>query len=246
MMTTGNITALFIAVSLALLPTGAHAAQSDVIETSVGPLTITFIGHGTLMMDVGRTVIHIDPWSRLADYATLPGADIILVTHQHGDHLDPDAIAEVRADETAVICPPVCAEALPGARVLKNGTSATVHGITVEAVAAYNIASTRPNGIPYHPKDEGNGYIVNIGDTRVYIAGDTEYIPEMDAIDDIDIAFLPVNLPYTMTPEMCVEAARAIGPGILYPYHYGETDTGRIVELLAGDTDIAVRIRDLK
>lgn len=246
MITTGSIAALFIAVSLALLPTGAHAVQSDVIETSVGPLTITFIGHGTLMMDVGGTVIHIDPWSRLADYTTLPDADIILVTHQHGDHLDPDAIAKVRADETTIICPPVCAEALPGARVLENGTSATVHGLTVEAVAAYNIANTRPNGVLYHPKGEGNGYIVTIGDTRVYIAGDTENTPEMDALEDIDIAFLPVNLPYTMTPEMCVEAARAFRPRILYPYHYGETDTARIVELLASDTDIEVRIRDLE
>ena len=111
---------------------------------------------------------------------------------------------------------------------MKNGDRRTLQGFEVEAVPAYNIVHKRPDGNPFHPKGQGNGYVITFGGKRIYVAGDTEPIPEMAALKDIDIAFLPMNLPYTMSPEMTAEAARTIRPKILYPYHYGDTDTGRL------------------
>jgi L-ascorbate metabolism protein UlaG (beta-lactamase superfamily) len=121
-----------------------------------------------------------------------------------------------------------------------------VEGIEVEAVPAYNIVHKRDDGQFWHPKGEGNGYVLTIGDKRVYIAGDTENTPEMKALEDIDVAFLPMNLPYTMTPEMVADAAAAFQPKILYPYHFGKTDTSRLLELLADNADIEVRIRKME
>ncbi len=223
----------------------ARTYQSDVIKTSGGDLEMTFIGHGTLMFRYAGKVIHIDPVSQEADYSTLPKADIVLVTHEHGDHLDPAAIEAIRKPGTVVIATAKCAPKLPGAVVMKNGDSRSVLGIRIEAVPAYNIAHVRQGGVPYHPKGDGNGYVLTFGDKRVYVAGDTENTPEMKALQGIDVAFLPMNLPYTMTPEMVADAAKSFKPKILYPYHYGETDTSKIVELLKG-TGIEVRIRALK
>lgn len=220
--------------------------KSDVVPTSVGELRITFVGHGTLAFALGDTVIHVDPVSREADYAKMPKADVILVTHEHGDHLDPAAIAAVRTEETVVIVNERSAQAVPRATVMGNGQTRTVAGLRIEAVPAYNIVHKRPTGEPYHPKGVGNGYVITFGDTRVYVAGDTESIPEMKQLRDIAIAFLPMNLPYTMTPEMVAEAARVLQPRILYPYHYGETDPEELVRLLAGEAGIEVRIRDLR
>jgi L-ascorbate metabolism protein UlaG (beta-lactamase superfamily) len=119
-----------------------------------------------------------------------------------------------------------------------------VGGLTVNAVPAYNIVNKRPDGSPFHPKGSGNGYIVTFGDTRIYIAGDTENTPEMKDLQNISVAFLPMNLPYTMTPEMVADAVRAFHPRILYPYHFGETDTSTIIDLLK-DEDVEVRIRKM-
>jgi L-ascorbate metabolism protein UlaG (beta-lactamase superfamily) len=129
---------------------------------------------------------------------------------------------------------------------MRNGDVQTVEGLHVEAVPAYNIVHRREDGQPFHPKGIGNGYILTFGDTRLYIGGDTENIPEMKFLKDIDIAFLPMNLPYTMTPEMVVEAAMIIRPRILYPYHYGKTDVERLIELLKSEKDIEVRIRKME
>ena len=130
-----------------------------------------------------------------------------------------------------------------GSRSMKNGEVQTIDGIKIEAVPAYNLVHKRDNGEPFHPKGVGNGYILTFGDTRVYIAGDTENTPEMKALQDIDVAFLPMNLPYTMTPEMVADAARAFQPGILYPYHFGDTDTAKLTALLKDQKGIEVRIR---
>ena len=138
-----------------------------------------------------------------------------------------------------------CGSVVEGAHVLANGDQSTFHGIKVEAVPAYNIEHTRPDGRPVHAKGGGNGYVITFGDVRVYVAGDTENTPEMKALEGIDVAFLPMNLPYTMTPEMVADAARAFRPGILYPYHYGDTDTNRLIQLLAGEEGIEVRIREM-
>jgi len=130
-------------------------------------------------------------------------------------------------------------------RTLAAGESKTVGDITVEGVHAYNIVNMRSPGQPFHPKGSGIGFILGIGDKKFYIAGDTENTPEMKALKDIDVAFLPMNLPYTMTPEMVADAANAFKPKILYPYHYGDTNADRLVKLLK-DTDTEVRIRNLK
>jgi L-ascorbate metabolism protein UlaG (beta-lactamase superfamily) len=219
--------------------------QADTMKTSTGDLEITFIGHATLMLRQGDTVIHVDPVSQYADYATLPKASLVLVTHEHGDNLDPKAIEAVRTATTVMIGTVKCAAAEPGMIAMRNGDSRTVRGLRIEAVPAYNIVNKRPTGEPFHPKGEGNGYIVAFGDTRVYFAGDSENTPEMKALKKIAVAFLPMNLPYTMTPEMVADAARAIAPKILYPYHYGNTDTSRLTSLLSGTT-IDVRIRNMK
>lgn len=220
--------------------------EKDTIKTSMGDLGITFIGHGTLMFEFQGKVIHVDPVGREADYSRLPKADIILITHEHGDHLDPDVIAMLRTEDTAIVLTERCAEKVRGGVVMRNGDRRTIQGLKIEAVPAYNVLHKRPSGEPYHPKGAGNGYIVTFGDQRVYIAGDTENIPEMAAIKDIAVAFLPMNLPYTMTPEMAADAAKTIKPKILYPYHTGSTDTSLLLPLLKDAPEIEVRIRRLE
>lgn len=219
----------------------------DHIPCSAGDLEITFIGHGTLMLRWQSKVIHVDPWAKLADYTKLPKADLILLTHHHYDHLDPEALGRITQPNTTVIMTKVCAETLKGGVVLTNGASYTWDGLKIEAVPAYNIVHQHQPGHPYHPKGEGNGYVLTFGGaTKIYIAGDTEDIPEMASLKDIDVAFLPMNLPYTMTPEMVASAARLIKPKILYPYHYGDTDPQKLVNLLADDKNIEVRIRPMR
>ena len=127
--------------------------------------------------------------------------------------------------------------------LMLNGDMQTIAGFQIEAVPAYNIVNERSPGMPFHPKGSGNGYVVTFGETRVYVAGDSENTPEMKALENIDVAFLPMNLPYTMTPEMVADAARAFRPKILYPYHFGETDTDQLVRLLDDEEGIEVRIR---
>jgi len=227
----------------------AHAQNrfdTDVIKTSAGDLKITFIGHGTLMFNFGGRVIHVDPFSVLADYNSLPKADLILVTHEHRDHLDLKALNIVRTEKTAVLLTATCAKQVKGGIVMMNGDVKTVEGFKIEAVPAYNLVHKRDTGQPFHPKGAGNGYVITFGDKRVYVAGDTENVPEMKGLKNIDIAFLPMNLPYTMTPEMVADAAKAFKPKILYPYHFSNTDTSKLVSLLKASPEIEVRIRNMK
>ena len=218
--------------------------EADTISTSAGDVVITFIGHGSLMMKFNNKIIHVDPFSEVADYSQLPKADIILVTHEHGDHLDLDALGHVRTERTLIVLTELCAPKIKDGIVMRNGEIREVGGLIVNAAPAYNIINKRPNGLPFHPKGAGNGYIITFGNTRIYIAGDTENISEMKDLQNISIAFLPMNLPYTMTPEMVADAVRVFHPHILYPYHFGDIDTSRIVDLLKGD-DVEVRIRKM-
>jgi L-ascorbate metabolism protein UlaG (beta-lactamase superfamily) len=219
--------------------------ETDVIPTSAGDLKITFLGHGSLMMVFDGKNIYIDPFSRVADYAKLPKADIILITHEHRDHLDLQALASVRTERTAVVLTETCAKQVEGGIVMRNGDVHVVDGMHVEAVPAYNLVHKRESGQPFHPQGVGNGYIVAFGDKRVYVAGDTENIPEMKRLEGIDCAFLPMNLPYTMTPEMVADAAKAFQPKVLYPYHFSSTDTSRLEELLREEKGIEVRVRKM-
>jgi L-ascorbate metabolism protein UlaG (beta-lactamase superfamily) len=219
--------------------------EVDKLSTSAGNVEMYFIGHGSLMFKFNDFVIHIDPVKSYGNYDRLPKADLILVTHEHYDHLDPDLIKTLRKEGTIMFCNAASASKVPWAQVVKPGDKKDVNNITVEVVPAYNIVNERAKGQPFHPKGVGNGYIITIGDKRIYVAGDTENTPEMKALKNIDVAFLPMNMPYTMTPAMVADAAKAFKPKILYPYHYGDTNTEELVKLLKG-TNIEVRIRKLK
>lgn len=238
--------AFYLLAALSAGAAGAQAFERDTVETAAGPLHITFIGHGTLMFEFGGKVIHVDPWTRLGDYANMPKADIILLTHHHRDHLDPKALDAIRTAETQVVLTEICAEKVKGGIVMKNGDVKTVSGLEIEAVPAYNLVHMRKQGAPFHPKGDGNGYVITFGDKRVYVAGDTENTPEMKGLKDIDIAFLPMNQPYTMTPEMVADASKAFKPKILHPYHFGNTDTSKLVVLLKDEPGTEVRIRNMK
>jgi L-ascorbate metabolism protein UlaG (beta-lactamase superfamily) len=189
--------------------------------------------------------IFVDPFGKVADYSSLPKADIIFSTHEHFDHLDPQALAAIRTPQTIMVLNPAGANQVGSGITMQNGDKQTVAGLQVEAIPAYNLVHKREDGQPFHPRGVGNGYILTFGDKRLYLAGDTENIPEMKALKKIDIAFLPMNLPYTMTPEMVADAAKSFRPAILYPYHFGATDVSRLVDLLEPEKGIEVRIRKL-
>ncbi|UCG09310.1 MAG: MBL fold metallo-hydrolase [Desulfobacterales bacterium] len=238
-----------IPVFVGLMVTSVSAQgnfETDILKTSQGELEITFIGHGSLMFTFKGLVIHVDPFSSLADYSKLPKANIILMTHDHRDHLDPKALESVRTEKTTLILTETCAAKVKGGIVMKNGDVETVGGFLIEAVPAYNLIHMRSEGVPFHPKGVGNGYVITFGDKRVYVAGDTENIPEMKQLQNIDCAFLPMNLPYTMTPEMVADAAKAFKPKILYPYHYGDTDPSMLVEVMKDPREVEIRIRRMK
>ncbi|MBN2475675.1 MAG: MBL fold metallo-hydrolase [Pirellulales bacterium] len=243
-MSTSVLAAIVSLQCLAAAP--AAKFERDTIKTSRGDLEITFIAHGTLMFRFDGMVVHVDPVGSYADYSRLPKADVILVTHEHGDHLDPAAIEKITTQDTALVLTAVCARKLGRGLVMKNGDIKTVKGLKIEAVPAYNVVHLRGPGQPFHPKGVGNGYVITFGDKRVYLAGDTEDIPEMTKLTGIDVAFLPMNLPYTMTPEMVAKAARAFMPKIVYPYHYGKTNPAELVDLLKNDRGIEVRIRRMQ
>jgi L-ascorbate metabolism protein UlaG (beta-lactamase superfamily) len=236
----------FLSMVFPMVLTAQEKFETDIVKTSAGDLEITFIGHGTLMFNFGGKVIHVDPWTQLADYSNMPKADLILLTHEHRDHLDLKAIEILRTEKTDVVLTRTSSSQVKDGMVMNNGDVRIVKDLKIEAVPAYNIVHMRSKGVPYHPKGVGNGYVITFGDKRVYVAGDTENTPEMTVLTDIDIAFLPMNLPYTMTPEMVASATGAFKPKILYPYHYGETDTSTILELLKDVNQTEVRIRKMK
>ncbi len=216
----------------------------DQIPTSAGIVNMHFIGHGSLMFDVNDYIIHIDPVRSSGKYDTLQKADLILVTHEHSDHLDNELINDLRKSSTLLYTNANSASRIPWAQKMLPGDKKVSGIVTIEAVPAYNIVNERSKGMVFHPRGVGNGYVLTIGDKRFYIAGDTENTPEMKALKNIDVAFLPMNLPYTMTPEMVADAVKSFKPRILYPYHFSDTNTDLIVNLLK-DTEIQVRIRKL-
>jgi L-ascorbate metabolism protein UlaG (beta-lactamase superfamily) len=219
--------------------------ETDTIPTSAGNLAITFLGHASLVMFFNGRNIYTDPYSEVADYSKLPKGNLVLVTHEHFDHLDLQALNAIITPTTKVVLNAEGAKQVVGGITIRNGDVQTVDGIHIEAIPAYNLIHMREDGKPFHPKGVGNGYILTLGDKHVYFAGDTENIPEMKVLKNIDIAFLPMNLPYTMTPEMVADAAKALRPHILYPYHFGKTDTNKLVELLKNEKDIEIRIRKM-
>jgi L-ascorbate metabolism protein UlaG (beta-lactamase superfamily) len=207
--------------------------------TSAGPVRLTMINHASMVIENAGQVIDVDPVG-VNRYDGLPPADVILITHTHGDHLDAAAIARRKKDGTIIIGPQAAAKAVAGLEVMKNGEARQVGATGIEAVPAYNLPK---GGQVFHPKGEGNGYIITIAGQRCYIAGDTQAIPEMAALKDIMVAFLPVNQPFTMTPEEAAAAARSFMPRILYPYHSKGSDVAGLARMLEG-SGIDVRLRD--
>jgi len=243
------LTAVILPLSVAQEDEGEKSGktfETDTIKTEKNDLEITFIAHATLIFNYQEKTIHVDPVGRYADYSKMPKADLILITHEHGDHFDLDALNHITKEDTKIVTTKICEKKLDNVIVMKNGDSKTVLGLKIKAIPAYNIVHKRENGEPYHPRGRGNGYIIKFADKNVYIAGDTENTPEMKKLKDIDIAFLPMNVPYTMTPEMVADAALAFKPKVLYPYHYSRTDPNEIVKLLKDQKDIEVRIRKLR
>ena len=211
------------------------AAQADTIETAQGPLKITPIKHASLMLEFQGKVIHIDPWSQ-GDYSGLPKADVIMITDIHGDHMDPAKINEVKKSGTV-------AKTVTEATVFNNGESKTIAGITIEAVPMYNLVRGPSQGKLFHDRGRGNGYVLALGGKRIYISGDTECIPEMKGLKDIDIAFVCMNLPYTMPPAEAAECVKAFKPKIVYPYHYRDSDLNVFATALKAEKGIEVRMR---
>ena len=223
---------------------GQSPYEVDEFTTASGK-TVKFhaLMHACIRIQYDGKEIQIDPVSKLGNrsvnYAAMPKADYIFVTHEHADHYDAAALKTLSADKTQLVMNKRCADMYGSGKVMKNGDKLQLADVSVEAVPAYN---STPGREQFHPKGRDNGYILTIDGLRIYIAGDTEDIPEMSQIKDIDIAFLPCNQPYTMTPDQLVRAAKVIKPKVLFPYHYGQTDLSSIPAQLEG-TGIDVRIR---
>ena len=229
--------------------TGFSSEQNtDTFKTANGKdVTITAIKHATMRIQYDGQEIHFDPVGKkmdpATDYKKFPKADLILITHEHFDHYDKDAVEELKKEGTEIITNPNVKKLMGYGTAVTNGESKVVlKDIKLEAVPAYN---TTKGHEKFHPKGRDNGYVLTIDGLRIYIAGDTEDIPEMKDIKDIDVAFLPCNQPYTMTPGQAAAAARSFSPKVLFPYHYGTTDIRRLADLLDG-SGIDVRIRDYR
>ena len=237
-----------VALCLAFLCAGlAHAQQrqTDTFKTKSGKdVTFTCIKHGTFQIEYDGRYFYVDPVTMLkpqTDYTTMPRANYIFITHEHPDHFDRMALTQLVTTNTIVFTNSNVSQQFRNARVLQNGDSVTIgDDVTLKAVPAYNYSEGHTQ---FHPKGRDNGYILTIDGLRIYIAGDTEDIPEMADIHDIDIAFLPCNQPYTMTADQLAKAAKTIKPKVLFPYHYSDTPISK-VKLLLGGTGIDVRIRN--
>jgi L-ascorbate metabolism protein UlaG (beta-lactamase superfamily) len=235
-----------LAVSIALIPAAARAQApaTTSIPATGGDIAITAIQHASVQVEHGGTVIQVDPAQ--GDLSKAKPADLILITDIHGDHLNVADIAKVRKAGAPVVMPAAvqqqAGDSIPApVEVLANGATKTVAGVSIEAVPMYNLERGPSPGQLFHPKGRGNGYILTLGGTRVYLAGDTECTPEMKALTNIDVAFLPMNLPYTMTPAEAAACARAFKPKVAIPYHYQGQNPQRFAEALQG-TGIDVRL----
>jgi L-ascorbate metabolism protein UlaG (beta-lactamase superfamily) len=220
----------------------------SVIPATGGNITITPIKHASFQIEYNNRVIQVDPVSA-NNNAQAAMADIVLVTDIHGDHMDAKAINQLRKPEGRVVAPAAVAKALganvQNVTVLGNGQSRTDEGITIEAVPMYNLVRGPSAGQLFHDKGRGNGYVLTIGGKRLYIAGDTECVPEMKALKNIDVAFVPMNLPYTMTPAEAADCVKAFAPRVVYPYHYNQaTNEQEFAAALKGTAGIEVRAVD--
>lgn len=231
-----------MAVALTCTAALVAAQNLDTIAATGGDITITPINHATLQLRHGNTTVLIDPTPQ-GKYDGLPTPTVILVTDIHGDHLSPPTVEKVKGPNTAIVAPEAAASQLPGATVLANGQTKTVADVIVEGVPMYNLVRGPAAGQLFHTKGRGNGYVVTLGGKRIYVAGDTECIPEMKALRNIDVAFVPMNLPYTMTPTEAAGCVAAFKPKVVYPYHYRGQNLDEFTKALAG-SGVEVRVRN--
>jgi len=217
----------------------------NTIPVEGGELTIHPVGHASFVLQAGDTVIYVDPVGEASAYQAFPGANFILITHEHGDHFNVDLLNVLAGEGTKMVTNPAVFEKLPEnlrgiASQLANGEKTEAAGVAIDAIPAYNTTEDR---LQYHPKGRDNGYVLSLSGARVYIAGDTEDIPEMRALQDIDVAFVPMNLPYTMTVEQAASAVNEFKPKVVYPYHYQGSDVEQFKKLVeAGGGEIEVRL----
>ena len=235
-----TLSGVVIAVSVPLVLAVPVPVQT--FATAAGVVKITPIYHAAAMIQADGDIIYIDP-ARPANINGLPSADLILITHDHPDHMNPAYIAALSKAGTKIIAMAAVQQTVASAQLIANGESMTWRKWKITAVPMYNIAHTMPNGVVYHTKGRGNGYILNYGGKNFYFAGDTEGTPEMRALKNIDVAFIPMNLPYTMSPDEAADAVKAFHPKIVIPYHYRGQDTQKFAGDLKG-TGIEVRLLD--
>jgi L-ascorbate metabolism protein UlaG (beta-lactamase superfamily) len=224
------------------VPASAAPGPAQSFATSAGPVKITPIYHAAAMIEAGGDRIYIDP-AKPADIRGLPPGDLILITDIHGDHMDADDIKALSKDGTVIIAPSSVQQTITAAKVLDNGGSTTWRKWKITAVPMYNIKHVQPNGTPFHTKGRGDGYVLNYGGKNFYFAGDTEGTPEMRALKNIDVAFIPMNLPYTMTPDEAADAVKAFKPKVAIPYHYSGQDITIFKKDLEG-SGVEVRLLD--
>jgi L-ascorbate metabolism protein UlaG (beta-lactamase superfamily) len=245
-----KILSLFTVCALAALSAPAVMGQGmvngDHIATDNGDLVVQPLNHATFAMAWDGKTIYVDPVGGAERFEGLPNPDLILVTDVHGDHLNAETLAAVVGEDTVLVAPAAVAEQLPDSlrqitRTLANGEETTVLGITIEGIPMYNLTEER---LQFHDKGRGNGYVATFGGTRVYISGDTEDIPEMRSLDDIDVAFVCFNLPYTMTEDQAASAVRDFAPDVVYPYHYRGSDADKFATLVGAGSGIEVRLRE--
>lgn len=227
------------------------AGQSDQIPAKKGDITVTPIFHGTVVFQWNGKTVYVDPYGGAARFAELPDPDLVLITHPHGDHLNKSTLRELDLSQTELIAPEAVIEDLGEITFkkiwpLKNGEMKKRRSIAVEAVPMYNLPETDESR---HPKGWGNGYVITMGGKRVYVSGDTEDIPEMRQLENIDVAFVCMNLPYTMTIEQAASAVLDFEPEIMYPFHFrgsdGFADVEQFKKMVNEGTDaVEVRLRD--
>ena len=231
------ICSVFVSIPL------AHAAsQTQVFPTSAGSVSITPLNHASTLIEAGGKVIYLDP-AKPADFSGHPKADLILITDIHGDHMDPGSIKEISKAGTGIMAPPAVVQTVTSAKPIANGETKAWQDWTIEAIPAYNLKRGPAPRKLFHDKGRGNGYVLTYGGKRFYFSGDTEGVPEMRALKNIDVAFVCMNLPYTMPPDEAADAVKAFHPKVVIPYHYRGSDLTVFQKGLEG-TGIEVRLLD--
>jgi L-ascorbate metabolism protein UlaG (beta-lactamase superfamily) len=232
----------YIFPSLVSFMLAAVSLSADNIPATGGDIVVTPLGHASVLIEHAGKVIEVDPASMAFDIAKAKPGDLVLITDIHGDHLDPKALPKARKAGAPVVIPAAAKEQVPDGTAIGNGESRTVAGVAIEAVPMYNLQRGPSAGQLFHTKGRGNGYVITVGGKRLYFAGDTECIPEMKALKNIDVAFIPMNLPYTMTPAEAAECVKAFQPKIVYPYHSNGQKPEEFREALKGEKNVEVRI----